>query len=288
MPNDVFISYCQPDKNEARYIHDLLQANGLVSWIAISGSNGVRSGKPYEGQLVDAIQGSRVFLLVYSNYCNESTEVIKEVRNRVSGQATMIVRLDSSAFSGDLSYHLKGLPCINAGRDRFMATINEILPEVQQLIRSKAAPKAAGSTDRLLFASGLQRLEQKDYAGAAGILRQHLSIAPENAETRWYLALALIAGRKTRRLDKLQVMRLEELLLPAVNYGKGGDKYVNVLLAVVKFGYYCSNGFKVPSPSLEQLMTGVALGEDKAEQLLTHLNEPDNKIWQMVWQTFAR
>jgi hypothetical protein len=73
-----------------------------------------------------------------------------------------------------------------------------------------------------------------------------------------------------------------------VNYNKSGDTFANVLLAIVKYGYYCSNGFKVAPPSPEQLMTGATLEGDKAEQLLTHLNEPENEIWQMVWQTFAR
>jgi hypothetical protein len=195
MPNDVFISYCQPDKPEAQYIHDLLQANGIASWIAVSKSNGIRSGNGYDGQIVKAIQGSRVFLLVYSRYVNESMEVIKEVRNRVAGQATMIVRLDNTVFSNDLSYHLKGLQCINAPKDRFMATIQQVLPEVHRLTRSQTAPKAA-STDRLLFADGLQRLGQRDYEGAAGVFRQHLQIAPENAETRFCLALAIIAGER--------------------------------------------------------------------------------------------
>ena len=83
MPNDVFISYCQPDKPEAQYIHDLLQANGIASWIAVSKSNGIRSGNGYDGQIVKAIEGSRVFLLVYSRYVNESMEV-----SRRSGTAS--------------------------------------------------------------------------------------------------------------------------------------------------------------------------------------------------------
>ena len=54
MQHDVFISYTQPDRNMALRIHELFQAQGLTSWIAVSKSNGIAVGQGFEGEIVAA------------------------------------------------------------------------------------------------------------------------------------------------------------------------------------------------------------------------------------------
>ena len=62
MDNEVFISYTQPEKNVAYAIHDLLQKNGIKSWIDKS-ANGIASGRYFGEQIVSAIKNCKLFIL---------------------------------------------------------------------------------------------------------------------------------------------------------------------------------------------------------------------------------
>ena len=213
MQHDVFISYTQPDRKMAFRVHDMFQAQGLASWIAVSKSNGISVGQSFEGEIVAAIAASKVFVLVYSVYCNKSDNVIREVRLRWSRQPTIILKLDNSPFEKDLSYYLTGLQHIDVSRDQSSEALTPLLSAVIGYVRGHA-PAGLGSTDKMLFSAGLKLLHQKNYQEAAGTLWQHAEIAPDDAQTRFYWALAVIGGRKTRQLDGLLVKKLAQALQP--------------------------------------------------------------------------
>jgi len=73
-----------------------------------------------------------------------------------------------------------------------------------------------------------------------------------------------------------------------IGSGNARAGFINVLLAIVKRGYYTLNGFKVPPPSVEELMDEVTLDSGKADDLLVHLDEPENDVWRLVASTFSR
>ena len=279
MQNDVFISYTQPDRNEAFYIHDMLQANNLNSWIDRSKSNGIVITRPFEGEIVRAIPSSNLFLLVYSEFCNGSTEIIKEVRHRPPGQHTLILRLDHSAFGDDLSWHLKGMQYMDASQKDFPALFPRLLQQIRQLLTPNSGNRNESTTDRLLFEKGLQLFDQKLYPEAAAAFQQHLDIAPADSLTRFYLVLSLIGGTKTRKLHARTVARLEQLLLPVLNSPADREGYIPILLAIIRHGYYHYNGFIVPPPSVDQLRAGSLLSKEKRQILRTHLYEPENEVW---------
>ena len=285
MQHDVFISYTQPDRNMAFRIHELFQAQGLASWIAVSGSNGISVGQGFEAEIVAAIAASKVFVLVYSDYCNKSNNIIREVRLRWNGQPTIILRLDSSPFEKGLSYYLTGLQHIDVSRDHSKEALTRLLSAVIGYVRGHA-PAGLGPTDKMLFSAGIKLLAQKKYREAANTLQQHAEIAPDDPQTRFYWALAVIAGRKTRELDGLLVKKLVEALHPFRQDPNAA--FINVLLAIIKQGYYRLNGFKVPPPSIDELLQGVRLDGEKAAGLLTHLDEPENEVWRLVDSTFAK
>ncbi|HEY4287999.1 MAG TPA: toll/interleukin-1 receptor domain-containing protein [Puia sp.] len=276
---DVFISYTQPNKNEAFFLHDMLQANDLNSWIDRSKSSGIAVTRPFEGEIVRAIVNSRVFLLVYSEFCNGSTEIIKEVRHRPSGQHTLILRLDHSGFGDDLSWYLKGLQYIDASHKDFRALFPVVLQQIRQLMTPDPATRNGVTTDYLLFEKGLQLFDRKIYPQAVAAFQQHLDIAPTDSLTRFYLVLSLIGGTKTRKLHGRTIAQLEQLLLPVLDSPEDGEGYIAVLLAIIRHGYYEYNGFLVPSPPVDQLMAGSSLGSEKLEILRTHLYEPENEVW---------
>ncbi|PSK95226.1 toll/interleukin-1 receptor domain-containing protein [Taibaiella chishuiensis] len=280
MLNDVFISYTQPDRHVACYMHDMLQHNGWVSWMALSSSHGISTGIPFESQVVEAIRNSRVFVLIYSDYCNRSADVIQEIRHRNKLHPTIIIRLDDSEYRADLSYHLRGIQHIQTDPDNLAPAADALSRDVQKVIKG-ANPEGIGSadsTDKILFKEGLAALRVKNYALAVEKFRRHKTIASSGADTLFYLSLATIGGRKIRKMDGLQVHALEDILSPAVPDKKGAG-HASILLAIIKQDYYQGNGFRIPAPGIGELLAGAVLPPDKRDDLLCHLNEPQSQVW---------
>src|SRR5215468_8719660 len=72
----VFISYASEDRSIAMAICAALEAVGTGCWIA---PRNVQGGRPYSGQVTQAIREARVLLLVLSRASDRSKQVLREV-----------------------------------------------------------------------------------------------------------------------------------------------------------------------------------------------------------------
>lgn len=280
MEQDIFISYTQPDRDVACYMHDMFQNNKLISWMALSRSHGITTGKPFESQVVEAIRSSKVFVLIYSEYCNRSADVIQEIRHRNKLHPTIIVRLDHSVFRADLSYYLTGIQYIEAAHDNLRPAADTLLRHVRKLLFNPT-DGSNDSTDQLLFKEGLELFKARRYQEASQKLQRHLIIAPRSYDTMFYLSLATIGGRKIRKMDGLQIRKLEDILSPAASDSKSAG-FIKVLLTIIRQDYYLGNGFRMPAPGIGQLANDMPLPADKINDLLNHLNQPESGIWQQL------
>jgi hypothetical protein len=277
MENETFISYTQPDKIIAFNIHDLLQKNGIKSWIDRS-TDGMISGKYYGEQIVAAIKNCKLFILVHSDYANRSTEVIKEVRN-ANGKEIHVFKVDNSAYSDSLNYDLRGLHYINATGNHLIEAYQILLRNVK-LSLGNYRQTTATSTDKILLNNGLKLLEQKNYQDAEPVLRQYNSIAYDDIDGKFYLALAIASGRRPKKLDSRVVKRIEALLLPYISQPDHG--HINALLAFIKWGYYNLNGFIEPQPDAEELLSDLMLDTEKVKEILFHFYDPENEVWERL------
>src|SRR5205809_263073 len=73
---DVFISYSSADKPIADAVCAALEAKRWRCWIA---PRDVLAGSEWGGAIVQAIERSRLMVLVYSSHANQSQQVIREV-----------------------------------------------------------------------------------------------------------------------------------------------------------------------------------------------------------------
>lgn len=76
MPDPIFISFASEDRRFAERIATELQERGFGAWIS---TKGVRPGENYQEAIVNAIEGARLMLIVFSGYSNNSDEVKKEL-----------------------------------------------------------------------------------------------------------------------------------------------------------------------------------------------------------------
>ena len=131
---DVFISYSSKNVVVANSVCDYLESNGMKCWIA---PRNVTGGKLYGEEIVDGINESQVFLLLYSEYSNLSKHVLSELDTAFNaGKVIVPFKLDDSKMSNAMSYYLTATHMIlassldEANYEDLKSTIENNIPEL--------------------------------------------------------------------------------------------------------------------------------------------------------------
>ncbi|OPX73445.1 MAG: photosystem I assembly protein Ycf3 [Methanoregulaceae archaeon PtaB.Bin108] len=137
--HDVFISYSSMDKAVADAACAFLESRGIRCWIA---PRDVLPGENYPRSIVEAIDGSRVMVLVFSSHSNASHHVVRELTHAVSrGVIILPFRIEEVQPSKDMEY-LIGIPhwldAINPPLERHLVYLAET---VETLLRTPSRPE---------------------------------------------------------------------------------------------------------------------------------------------------
>ncbi len=104
MPHDVFVSYSSDDKPTADAVCATLENKGIRCWIA---PRDILPGMEWGGAIVDAINASRLMVLVYSAKANDSPQIKREVERAVNhGLAIIPFRIEDVPMSTTLEYFM--------------------------------------------------------------------------------------------------------------------------------------------------------------------------------------
>jgi TolB-like protein/Flp pilus assembly protein TadD len=104
MAQDVFISHSSHDKVYADGICAKLESRGIRCWRA---PRDIRPGMEWGAAIVEAIDGARMMLLVFSSNANNSPQISREVERAVhKGVIVIPVRVEDVMPSGNLEYFL--------------------------------------------------------------------------------------------------------------------------------------------------------------------------------------
>jgi len=85
--HDVFISYSSEDKPIADATCANLESKGIRCWIA---PRDVLPGKNYLEEIIDAIDNTRIMVLIFSPYSNDSPYIIRELTEAVENDVVII------------------------------------------------------------------------------------------------------------------------------------------------------------------------------------------------------
>lgn len=103
-PHAVFISYSTEDQAIAGAICAALEADKFGCWIA---PRDVQGGRPYSGQITQAIREARILLLILTGASNRSKHVLREVERAAHCQSHLLTfRIEPIAPGDDLAYFL--------------------------------------------------------------------------------------------------------------------------------------------------------------------------------------
>ncbi|MCK5646563.1 MAG: toll/interleukin-1 receptor domain-containing protein, partial [Anaerolineales bacterium] len=112
MTHDVFISYSSKDKAVADAVCATIENRKVRCWIA---PRDVPPGLPYAAALVNAINDSKVFVLVLSKGSNSSGAVMREVEEAVdTGIPIIPLRIEDIEPTAAMRYYIKSLHWIDA------------------------------------------------------------------------------------------------------------------------------------------------------------------------------
>ena len=106
MAHAVFLSHAAAARAAALAVLDGLERAGIRCWIA---PRDVPAGSEYGQQIVDAVKGCRVFLVIFSSNANSSPHVRREVERAVSSDRSIVpFRIENITPTGAMEYCLGG------------------------------------------------------------------------------------------------------------------------------------------------------------------------------------
>lgn len=138
MAHDIFITYSVNDRPYAESICDGLEAAGIRCWIA---PRDITPGLVWAEAVMDAIEGSRVMLLVFSQHANASQQVIREVERAVNRAIPVIpVRLENTSPSRAMEYFLSSPHWLDAIPPPIERHMERIVAVARSLLGRPAVP----------------------------------------------------------------------------------------------------------------------------------------------------
>ena len=101
---DIFISYKSEDIEKARKVRDHLEKDGFSVWMA---PDSITGGASYAAEIPPAIDGAKVFVLVFTKNTQGSKWVSRELDRAINGNKIIIpLMLDDCELNDEFSFYL--------------------------------------------------------------------------------------------------------------------------------------------------------------------------------------
>jgi Flp pilus assembly protein TadD len=132
MAHDVFVSYASADKTVADAVCGTLESNAVRCWIA---PRDVEPGMAYGEAILDAIQGCRIMVLVFSSKANTSSHIPKEIERAVSKGASIIpFRIEDVKPGKSLDYFIGNVHWLDAMTPPLEGHIRRLAKNIQTIL----------------------------------------------------------------------------------------------------------------------------------------------------------
>jgi hypothetical protein len=144
MSQGVFISYSSKDHSVADIVCGRLEANGIPCWIA---PRDIRYGSDWGESIIEAIDGSRVLVLVFSSNANQSPHVKREVSRAVTKQLTILpIRVEDVQPARSLEYQIGQVHWMDAFTSPLEPHIDRLASLIRDLLHTDgtSVPEDAG------------------------------------------------------------------------------------------------------------------------------------------------
>lgn len=148
MAHDVFISYSSKDKSVADAACALLEARGIRCWIA---SRDIEPGIDWGDSIVNAIEQSRVMVLIFSSNANGSSQIKREV-NQAIGKGVYVIpfRIENVLPSGAMEYYIDVTHWLDALTEPLEQHLETLAKDIERRLKGEESePEPSSLTRRL-------------------------------------------------------------------------------------------------------------------------------------------
>jgi hypothetical protein len=136
MTHDVFISYSSKDKNTADAVCAKLESEKIRCWIA---PRDVPAGQSWAASIIEALNESKVFVLVFSDGSNKSKQVVREVGEAVDNGIPIVpLRIEDVEPSQEMRYYIKSIHWLDAMTPPLEAHLQRLTYSVLALLSAEA------------------------------------------------------------------------------------------------------------------------------------------------------
>lgn len=133
MAHDVFISHSSKDKSTAAAICAFLESRKIRCWIA---PRDIQPGANFTEALINAIENSKIMVLVFSAESNFSKHVNKEVQRAFDRGITIIpFRIDDVPMSGTMEFILSDTHWLDALNPPLEQHIEELAETIEAILQ---------------------------------------------------------------------------------------------------------------------------------------------------------
>ena len=141
MARSVFLSYSVPDRECAFELVARLEARGISVWIA---PRDVAPAADWAEEIIEAISGARLMVLVFSAHSNASPQVRREVERAVHKELPVLpFRIEDVAPSRSLEYFLSSQHWLDAFPPPLEPHYQRVCAHVAALLERSPLPGAA-------------------------------------------------------------------------------------------------------------------------------------------------
>jgi tetratricopeptide (TPR) repeat protein len=194
MAHDVFVSYSVKDKTTADAICASLEANGIRVWIA---PRDVMPGSDWGESIIEAIEQSKVMILVFSANSNASPQIKREIERAVNKGVTVVpFRIDDILPSKTLEYFISTQHWLDA----FTPPLEKHLDSLVGILRSILTKKGGEVAESRLKAHPPEKEDEVVVHPASEVLSSEESITLRVPKWKTILVLlgflfgAILAG----------------------------------------------------------------------------------------------
>jgi hypothetical protein len=134
----LFISHSSKDKKVATFLCDKFEESGMTCWIA---PRDVQTGA-YATSILNGIEESKVFLLIFSKHSNKSEHVLREIDYALTNKLKIIpINIDGSIPTDAMKYYLNMIHWLDIKDYQKPKNLEKILQTVQSALNIKHSEK---------------------------------------------------------------------------------------------------------------------------------------------------
>ncbi len=198
MSHDVFISYSAEDKTIADALCAKLEESRIRCWIA---PRNILPGETYAEAIIDAIDASRIMVLVFSSHANASKHVMREVQRGVHNGIPIIpFRIEEVHPSSAMEYDIGPQHWLDAMTPPLESHLRKLADVVNFLLKERAGESEGEIPE--VSALGADNIEFIERLIGFGLSEQ---------EARLYLHLLKHGSKALSQLEKSFKMYREDV-----------------------------------------------------------------------------